>query len=102
MLFRSFLTSNITELEKDELDSIINESGLSSVIWTRDEDYILSHTYNYQNNTIIPPQPYPSWSLDENDVWQPPIPCPGSSLPTWNEEAYQADNTTGWVLVTPE
>ena len=38
------------------------------------------------------PQPYPSWSLDENYVWQPPTPYPDDGdLYAWDED------TTSWV-----
>ena len=83
------------------METALDQSGLSSLIYTRDEDYVTTHNYNYQNNTIIVPQPHLSWTLDENDVWQPPIPCPGSEFPTWDDELYQSDNTQGWVSVTP-
>jgi len=33
-------------------------------------------TYDSIKNKFIAPQPYPSWSLDANDDWQPPIPKP--------------------------
>jgi len=96
-----FLTCSVSETEKIELETALDQSGLSSLIYTRDEDYVTTHNYNYQNNTIIVPQPHLSWILDENDVWQPPIPCPGSEFPIWDEELYQSDNTKGWVLTTP-
>ncbi len=41
------------------------------------------------------PQPYPSWSLDENYIWQPPTPYPDDGLfYEWDEA------TTSWVEVT--
>ena len=44
-------------------------------------------------------QPYPSWTLDSNLEWQPPIAEPADSNTVqwmWDEGMYQADNTTGW------
>ena len=39
-------------------------------------------------------QPYESWSLDENYVWQPPTPRPDDGNPyEWDED------TTSWVEV---
>lgn len=32
--------------------------------------------YDSTKNKFITPQPFPSWSLDSNDDWQPPIPKP--------------------------
>ena len=47
---------------------------------------------------FIDPQPYTSWTLDENDVWQPPEPYPDDNNRTlhhyWNEP------TTSWVEIT--
>ena len=41
--------------------------------------------YDEVNDVFIRPQPYPSWTLDENWDWQPPIPRP-DELSRWNEE----------------
>jgi len=40
------------------------------------------------------PQPYPSWSLDGDYLWQPPTPMPDDGTGyTWDE------GTTSWVAV---
>jgi hypothetical protein len=36
----------------------------------------IGYTYNAANDVFICPQPYPSWTLDENFDWQPPLPMP--------------------------
>jgi len=60
---------------------------------------------------FIPQQPYASWSIGVGTAqWYAPIPeialtdeqIASGSYYTWDESAYQADNTTGWVLNTPE
>jgi hypothetical protein len=38
------------------------------------------------NDVFIAPQPYPSWSLDENFDWQAPTPMPTESDWYWSEE----------------
>ena len=44
-------------------------------------------TYNAAKDIFISPQPYPSWSLDENSDWQPPTPRPDDDQPyLWDEE----------------
>lgn len=43
-----------------------------------------------------PPQPYPSWTLDDNYHWQPPVPRPSDG----NDYAWDEDNGT-WVPVEP-
>ena len=36
----------------------------------------IGYTYDIVNDVFIIPQPYPSWTLDSNFDWQPPIPKP--------------------------
>ena len=44
-------------------------------------------------------QPYASWTYDAtNFVWEAPIAKPDGAT-SWDEDAYQADNTTGWVTL---
>lgn len=45
--------------------------------------------YNAEADVFFAPQPYASWSLDENYDWQPPIPMPLDGEWTWNEEAQE-------------
>lgn len=71
----------------------------------------ISYTYNEALDAFIPPSPFPSWELQsETADWQSPLgPAPtlteeeiaSRSFYRWDEDAYQADNTTGWVLETP-
>ena len=47
-------------------------------------------TYDSNRDAFIPPQPYPSWVLDESTLlWNPPISPPADhdldNLYTWNE-----------------
>ena len=47
----------------------------------------IGYTYDAVNQNFIALQPYPSWTLDSNDDWQPPIPQPLAPPSTyWNEE----------------
>jgi hypothetical protein len=66
---------------------------------------ILGGIYDATRNAFYEPQTYPSWSLNETScVWEAPIPRPSddsNETPyTWNEDAYQTDNTQGWELLT--
>jgi len=49
------------------------------------------YKYDQERDAFIPPQPYLSWTLDENTCqWQPPQPCP--------EPGYGWDETTQtWI-----
>ena len=44
-------------------------------------------TYDSSNDVFIAPQPYPSWSLDENFDWQPPTPRPEEGFWFWDEDS---------------
>ena len=71
----------------------------------------IGYSYNETLNAFIPPSPFPSWVLvEETADWVSPLGAAPTlteeqitsrSFYRWNEEAYQADNTTGWVLETP-
>ena len=44
-------------------------------------------------------QPYDSWTYNSTDfIWEAPLPKPDGEA-YWDEDAYQADNTTGWVTI---
>ena len=54
---------------------------------------LINSTYNVENDAFIHEQPYPSWTLDENFQWQPPIEQPeGTPYWAWNEEEQQWDD----------
>ncbi len=47
----------------------------------------VGYTYNSVRDAFIPPQPYPSWTLDDDANWQPPVPVPtDGERYSWNEE----------------
>ena len=51
--------------------------------------------YDPVNDWFQAPQPFNSWTLDENAQWQPPVAYPtNEKLYTWDEE------TLSWVEVT--
>ena len=57
--------------------------------------------FNYDGTGFYPPQNYDSWTLNSTTyLWEAPIAYPDDGNDyTWNESAYQADNTKGWELV---
>jgi hypothetical protein len=47
----------------------------------------IGFTYHPDKDNFSSPQPYPSWTLDDNCNWQPPVTKPeGEGLYIWNEE----------------
>jgi hypothetical protein len=63
----------------------------------------IGFTWDETNDVFYPPQPYGSWTLSSDWVWEAPIDYPddGNNY-IWNENAYQADTadpkTEGWEL----
>lgn len=57
----------------------------------------IGYTFDEAADVFVAPQPFPSWSLDENHDWQAPKPKPGDDLMYgWNEE------TQDWEAVVYE
>ena len=65
--------------------------------------------YNSEHDIFHPARPYASYTLNTTTgMWDAPLPQPelteaeveAMSYYRWDEDAYQADNTTGWVLET--
>jgi hypothetical protein len=67
--------------------------------------------YDAGRDAFYAPQPYPSWSLNENTcIWEPPTPCPDMVPPTettegtyyiWDEENVNWKAETIPALGTP-
>jgi hypothetical protein len=49
--------------------------------------------YDPVADVFIAPQPYPSWSLDNNFDWQPPTSKPTEGKWSWNED------TLSWIEI---
>ena len=48
----------------------------------------VGYTYDSERDAFIPPQPYPSWTLNEETcLWDSPVPYPeDGQIYNWNEE----------------
>jgi hypothetical protein len=54
----------------------------------------IGYTYRSDIDAFVAPQPYPSWTLDANAQWQPPVAMPtDGKMYSWDEE------TQAWVEV---
>lgn len=50
----------------------------------------IGDTYLADADVFIPPQPYPSWSLDSNNDWCAPVPKPDADgLWQWHEDSQE-------------
>jgi len=47
----------------------------------------IGYTYDAVNDVFIAPQPYLSWSLNQNFDWQPPTPMPTEGRWYWDEDS---------------
>jgi hypothetical protein len=57
----------------------------------------IGYHYDPTNDWFYAPQPFPSWSLDEDAKWQPPVPYPTDGV------MYQWDEaTTDWKATVNE
>ena len=55
----------------------------------------IGYKYDAQLDAFIPPQPHPSWTLDSDVNWQPPVAMPtDGGMYSWNEDnqAWEAAN----------
>ena len=53
----------------------------------------IGYTYRADIDAFVSPQPFPSWTLDANAQWQPPVAMPtDGGMYSWDEA------TTSWVL----
>ena len=53
----------------------------------------IGYSYDKEKDAFIPPQPFKSWTLNEDTcLWEPPTPMPtDGKIYTWNE------NTQTWI-----
>ena len=52
----------------------------------------IGYTYDANADVFIAPQPYPSWSLDDDFDWQPPTPKPDGFY-------YWDESTLNWIEI---
>ena len=110
VVLRVIVVSNndVTDLSTESEDYVANLVGSGRWKQTsynrnfRNRYAAIGDTYDAKKDVFIPAQPYTSWTLDSNNLWQPPISIPSDHSPPekvyiWDESAYQADNSTGWV-----
>jgi hypothetical protein len=50
----------------------------------------IGYTYDHVRDEFVAPQPFESWTLDENNDWQPPTPKPDGDY-------YWDENLLVWV-----
>lgn len=68
----------------------------------------INYSYSDELDAFISPQPFSSWNLNAETLdWEPPLGDPpnlteeqvaSGFIYRWNDELYQQDNTSGWIL----
>lgn len=52
----------------------------------------IGYTFREDLDAFIAPQPFPSWTLNEETAdWEAPVPRPAEGMWTWNESTQQWD-----------
>ena len=90
----------VTEIIVSEKDFINSGSVGDEFLWIqtsynnnfRRNFARVGDTYDKTKDKFIGPKPYPSWTLDANDDWQPPVAFNGANeFYKWDEE------TLSWI-----
>lgn len=76
-------------------DPVTNEPSIDQSKSFRKNYAGIGYTYSYERDAFIPPQPYPSWVLDDfSCLWEPPVP-----YPTDGKQYVWDENIVNWVEV---
>ncbi len=61
----------------------------------------IDYIYDSTNDVFYEPKPFESYVLNTTTwLWDAPLTYPtDGNMYIWDEDAYQADNTTGWVRI---
>ena len=78
----------------DDISTAQEITGKNCIEYTDENPAYLNG--EYKNGVFIAPKPYPSWILDSNNLWKPPVASPIDTEDTywqWDEE------TLGWISI---
>jgi len=92
---------NVITAEESFFDTFVDETA-GTWIETKIDGSIrknyagIGFSYDSTKDAFIPPQPYPSWILNEDTcLWEAPVPYPdGGNMYEWNETDQQWDEVT--------
>ena len=93
------MVTNVIVADQDFIDTQ-DETFLEIYVSTQVNYAGIGYTYDADNGVFYSPKPYTSWTLNTNTwKWESPITYPDDDeYYFWDEDAYQADNTNGWVV----
>lgn len=85
------IVTNIIVVDDNEADGVafIKDVLGHDGLWQKADGFVaVDCSYDEENNVYILPQPFSSWTLDEEFMWQPPTAMPLDGFGYyWNEEA---------------
>lgn len=56
----------------------------------------IGYIYQEDIDAFVAPQPYPSWTLNDNFIWQPPVAMPtDDQMYIWNEDSQSWEVSSG-------
>ena len=95
------LVINVMVSDQDFIDNFIDTSA-GQWIETKEDGSIrknyagIGHTYDETRDAFYAPQPYPSWTLDEDTcLWEAPVTYPDDGkMYQWNETTKAWDEVT--------
>ena len=113
------IVTNVIVAEQDFIDTLPeNETWVQTSYNTRQGEHIdtdtglpdggvalrgnfagIGYIYDSTNDVFYRPKPQPSWILNTKKwIWESPLGDfpDDDNVYYWDEDAYQADNTTGW------
>jgi hypothetical protein len=65
--------------------AVLDNNIVTQVFVGKDEG--IGFTYDEERDAFIPPQPYPSWTLNEDTcLWDSPVPYPEEGVHEWDED----------------
>jgi hypothetical protein len=80
MIYAQILDGKVVNLIVADADFIATQTDKTYVLYQRG-----AIGWTFDGTNFIAPQPYPSWTLDNNYDWQAPTPKPDGDY-YWNEE----------------
>ena len=57
----------------------------------------IGYTYDEAKDIFIAEKPFASWVLNADNDWESPLGPPSNEKQVWDEDAYQIDNSVGWI-----
>lgn len=97
----TYKVTNIIEAEQEVIDTFPDvEFWIETSRTIRYNFAKVDGYYNPEDDAFYSEKPHTSWTLNKTTyTWEAPLTKPEGNY-YWDEDAYQADNTQGWVVAS--